>query len=530
MKKLSRRDMLKSMGVASAATLLAACQPAAQPGGQPGDAPSGNAPQGEKVVITLVESWFGVPQFKDSIDPVTQAISEKMQSEGLNIELRSMILDDHENKYTVLYSSGADFTFAFDAPWYKMNSLRDQNALVDLVPLIEKYGPTIKEQVTAKILDANLIRGKLWGLPTAFYYAGTSGVVIREDLRKKYDVPAPTSEGGYASLTPYLEAIAENNPELIPFANMTGYPMTAANVWNRLAWGPGTTNTGLQIHDIINGEPVFDNLENDPSFMEAAILLRQWWEKGLVNKTDLALSGASQTVPTDYFIPGKCAAFQENEPEFKWVDFNRQIASAVDGAEAMGYDLTGMRAGKKGIGNLKQGNFMVFNASAPEAQQVAGVQFFNWLMSSQDNMDLWLMGIEGVNWKKEDNLRFSEVEGTDPTRNYRRQWYVSGCPGRYQRLAIDLPKEAEEAIKFYSTEENWLFNPYESFEADTKAIEVELATLTAVYAEAAHGLNTGQMPTEEALKKFTQTLDNAGRQQVKEKLQAQLDAYLAELG
>ncbi len=28
------------------------------------------------------------------------------------------------------------------------------------------------------------------------------------------------------------------------------------------------------------------------------------------------------------------------------------------------------------------------------------------------------MGIEGVNYKKEDNLRFSEIPGTDATRNY----------------------------------------------------------------------------------------------------------------
>ena len=62
-------------------------------------------------------------------------------------------------------------------------------------------------------------------------------------------------------------------------------------------------------------------------------------------------------------------------------------------------------------------------------------------------MDLWLMGIDGVNYNKEDNMRFSEIEGADATRNYRRQWYVSGMSGRFQRLPADLPAEAEEAIK-----------------------------------------------------------------------------------
>jgi hypothetical protein len=187
-----------------------------------------------------------------------------------------------------------------------------------------------------------------------------------------------------------------------------------------------------------------------------------------------------------------------------------------------------MRAGKiKAIGNLKQWNFIVFNAGAPVEQQEAGIQFFNWLASSQENMDLWMMGIDGENYKSEPNLRFSEIEGVDPTRNYRRMWYVSGMGGRFQRQPADLPKEAEEALTFFSTEENWTFNPYESFEADVKALEVESAKLNAVYDEAVHGLDTGQMTVEEGKARMKKLLDEAGRQDYKEKLQAQLDAFIA---
>src|SRR3712207_6357438 len=98
------------------------------------------------------------------------------------------------------------------------------------------------------------------------------------------------------------------------------------------------------------------------------------------------------------------------------------------------------------------------------------------------------MGIDGVNYNKEENMRFSEVEGSDAARNYRRQWYVSGMSGRFQRQPADLPPEAEEALQFFTTEENWVFNPYEGFEVDTKAVELEVAKLNAVYDEAAHGL------------------------------------------
>ena len=114
MKKLSRRDVLRVMGIGSAGALLAACAPpAAAPAAAPAApaakepakeaAPAAAPASGAPLKITLVESWFGVPQFKESIDPITTALSKKAQAEGLNVEFQSMILDDHDTKYPVLY-------------------------------------------------------------------------------------------------------------------------------------------------------------------------------------------------------------------------------------------------------------------------------------------------------------------------------------------------------------------------------------------------------------------------------------------
>lgn len=520
MQRFSRREFLKAAGVGAVGLTLAAC---AAPGVAP--AQPGGVPAQQPVSITLVESWFGVPQFRESIEPITQALSQKMQSEGLNIEISSLLLDQHEAKYTALYAAGADFTMAFDAPWYKLNTLRDQGALQPIEELVETHGPKLKEAITEKIFDANLINGHLYGVPAAYYYAGTGGVMLREDLRKKYGAPLPTSEEGWASLEPFLQAIADNEPNMLPFVNIATQSM-AGYSRNRRGWAPGVIQTGVGIPNIEEGFELMDS-EDDPELLEVAAILRDFWEKELINKTDMPSSGTSQNAQIDYIYPGRAASCVENEPEFKWVDQSKQIKASYPEAELFGVDMTGMRGGLyKGLGNLKQWNFIVFNVSAPASQHEAGIQFFDWLAGSQENLDLWLMGIDGVNYIKEPNMRFSEVEGTDATRNYRRQWYVSGMGGRFQRLPADLPAEAEEAIKFYTTEENWIFNPYEQFEADTKALEVDSAKLNAVYLEAVHGLMSGQMPTDEARAFMKKTLDDAGRQVYKEKLQAQLDEFI----
>jgi hypothetical protein len=433
-----------------------------------------------------------------------------MQSEGVNIEIKSLILDDHNAKYPALYASGADFTMAFDAPWYKMNSLRDQGALQPIEELIEAHGPQLKQAITEPIYNANFVNGHLYGVPAAYYYGGTSGIMLREDLRKQYDAELPTSEGGWRSAESFLQAIVDNAPELIPYVNVATQSMVTCNRGRR-SWSPGAIDTGVTIPNIEEGFELVD-LEDTEYILENAEICREWWEKGYINKTDLPSSGTSQNAQIDYIYPGRGAACIENEPEFKWVDQTKQLKSSSPDGELFGVDMTGMRGGLyKGIGNLKQWNSIIFNVNAPEAQQAAGIQYFNWLAGSQDNLDLWLMGIDGVNYIKEDNMRFSEVEGTDAARNYRRQWYVSGMSGRYQRLPADLPKEAEEGISFYTTADNWIFNPHEGFEADTKALELDTAKLNAVYLEAIHGLMSGQQPVAEARAQMKRMLDEAGR-------------------
>jgi hypothetical protein len=335
----------------------------------------------------------------------------------------------------------------------------------------------------------------------------------------------PTSEEGWPSCESFMQAILDNEPEMIPFVNIPTQSLTG--YYPRLkSWAPGPIDTGVKIANIEESFTLIDS-EDDPEYIRGAEVLRSWWEKGYINKTDMPTSGTSQNSQVDYVYPGRAASCVENEPEFKWVDQSKQIKSSFPEASLFGVDMTGMRAGNKGIGNLKQWNFMVFNVNAPAEQHEAGIKFFDWLAQSQDNLDLWLMGIDGVNYAKADNMRFSEIEGVDATRNYRRQWYVSGMSGRFQRLPADLPAEAEEAIAFFTNADNWIFNPYEQFEADTKALEVDTAKLNAVYLEATHGLNSGQLPVEEARAQMKQILDDAGRQEYKAKLQAQLDEFMA---
>ncbi len=192
MRKISRREMLKLVGLSTAGAVLAACTPqtTAAPTTAPTAVPTTASSTGATaaptaamataaatsttaaatptaappVTITMVESWFAVPQDKTIIDPINKALSQKMQSEGVNIEIQSMVLDDYTAKYPLLYSSGADFTMAFDAPWSNMDTLRVQGALEVMDDLFNEF-PNFEAVITPKILGANKWGGHWYGIP-----------------------------------------------------------------------------------------------------------------------------------------------------------------------------------------------------------------------------------------------------------------------------------------------------------------------------------------------------------------------------
>ena len=100
MPKISRREMLKLMSLGSAGAILAACSPQAAtptPGAAATSAPATSA-SGKPVTITLVESWFSVNQDQAILDAANKKVSEKLQADGLNIEIKSLVLDDHATK------------------------------------------------------------------------------------------------------------------------------------------------------------------------------------------------------------------------------------------------------------------------------------------------------------------------------------------------------------------------------------------------------------------------------------------------
>jgi putative aldouronate transport system substrate-binding protein len=454
-----------------------------------------------------------------------------MQAEGVNLELRIMLLDNPKEKYPVLYASGTPFTFAFDAPWYFMNSLRDQGHLRPLEPYMDQY-PNIVKAIGAPVIEFNYMLGHLYGLPTGFYVGGgASGVVYRKDLLDKYGLPEPKN---LDDLEVFLAEVKKSEPDMIPFgADDTFNAGYMSGPWRKWLprmhpYNPGGAMIGGAVEDGITSPPKYIAGEDAEGATIAYERARDWYEKGWVNKNVLQLK-VEQTVE-ELFNPGKCAALAYNEAAIKAeLTIQPGLQSFVPTGKAAGFAVEGpMEGATLQFSLLKQWNFQVFNSHMPEEDTHAGLKYFDWLLGSQDNIDLYLFGVDGVNYKKLDNLKYADLPGVDGTTNYRRRWYVAGVPGQFERVPEAASENHLKTLAYITNLDNYMPNPLEKFEPDRKPMETELAQLTAASKEYSLPLVAGQVDVKEGFDKLTKALKDAGRDKVMTEFQKQLDQWAAD--
>jgi putative aldouronate transport system substrate-binding protein len=552
MSKLTRRDLLKWSGLASVGALIAACRPQVVEKEvtkvvtevvKETVIVEGTPQVVEKEVTRIVEvakaaerpilitfcdsQAFGAPHFHSTIDPIAKAISDKMQDEGLNIQLQVLIMDDPRTEYPLLYAAGSQFTFAFDAQWYHMITNIQQGYLLPMEDLFAEHGPNIVEAVGGEpVLEINKMYGHLYGLPTGGIYKAGTGIIIREDLRAKHDLPVPGMH--FEDVEPFLEAIQQAEPDMIPFA--VDYTQTISEGQFHYTdperpWSP-YSQSRLTFDDALADEPTLVKTESLDRFLYAKEVARDWYLKGYLNKNALQLQ---QPAVHELFTPGKAAAIRYQEPAQKRYDVEMALQSFVPEGECRGYDTTGLVTGEsKHLANLRVWNFVVWHSKVPMDESIAAVQFFNWLLGDQDNIDIWLYGIDGVNHHLLPDMRYEQVEGTDGATNYFRKWFSGGVPFGFTRTPAFADENYVAEVKALTSMENFIPNPLEGFQFDPKPVETEIAQITAATEATGRQLDAGMVDVEEGLAAYTKAIDDAGREKVAEEILRQFEAWRAE--
>lgn len=160
--------------------------------------------------------------------PVAKVIEEKT---GYKVQYDMLPQDKSDDKLNLLIASGEPYDYVFmnggSAGKALFSDYAKRGALVELGPLIDKYGPNIKSSIAAGSWESVKVDGKIYAIPTSASDGVSDNLIIRQDWLEKLNLPVPTTLDEFTAV---LKAFKEKDPggngdKNIPFSTRGDYPM-----------------------------------------------------------------------------------------------------------------------------------------------------------------------------------------------------------------------------------------------------------------------------------------------------------------
>ncbi|WP_135549714.1 extracellular solute-binding protein [Paenibacillus cymbidii] len=238
---------------------------------------------------------------------------DMLPQENPNEKLNLLIASSEP--YDTITTGGASMYKALYSDYAK------RGALVDLGPLIDKYGPNIKAAISQQSLDAVKVDGKIYAIPTQTLSNVASSLMIRQDWLDKLGLKAPTTTD---ELVTVLKAFKEKDPggnkeQNIPFTIAGNAPIVV-----NLAGAFGITNSWNDV----NGKLL--PRAYDTGYKDYILYMNDLFKQGLLDKefavnqgttvNEKFTSGKAGVIAVDWSnVPSLTDALIKNNPNAKMV-------------------------------------------------------------------------------------------------------------------------------------------------------------------------------------------------------------------
>jgi putative aldouronate transport system substrate-binding protein len=478
---------------------------------------AGAAATGKQEVPKLVFYFPGTAP--RDLQVVIDEINRRAEgSVGAQVEFRFVPWSDYPTKINTLIASGDNYDAHFDGDWLNFYPLSSKGALLPLDDLLPKNAPTLWKGISKEKWDATRVNGKILAVPWKWDKTERMLMVIREDLRKKYGVAAPT--GTLESAEPFLEAIKKNNPEMTPLGLDTGVlfaqsppALFYAAGYFPLLWGQGI------LYKVDETKPTLVAEESTDWYKSAVQLARQWQLKGYISSEVLA----QKETEADQITQGLAGAGITNTQGA--VTFNQQVKDSHPDWQFVGYPLY---PDKPAHLTKPTDNIIVFNSKA--AHPDLALKFLDWAHQSQQNYDLVIYGIEGKDYVMGTDgiVRLpSGVSSADsPYMGWNGEWglwwfeFARRQEGDPVGWKAALPPKSEFPLD--------KLGPLGGFVPDLEPVKTEMAQRVALQNDIGNQLKVGLVDPDVALADYVQKQEAAGTSKILATLQGQLEAWLSQ--
>ncbi|MDR0524819.1 MAG: ABC transporter substrate-binding protein [Spirochaetaceae bacterium] len=450
--------------------------------------------------VTLKALFVGSPPNDEA--NVLAAVNKKLASDGLNIQIRTVYVDDYWNKLALAIAGGEEY----DLVWAHASTISDLVAKGVYQPLDKVLtGSNIISSIPKSTLAAGTVNKELYALARVIPMAEYNLVYnIRGDLRKKYGIPEITTLAG---LEAYFDAILANEPNMICTADHNAQPLYPVFANYYFPIGDGGMNP-LYVDPADPSNTVKSFMESD-GFKQTADTKYRWRQKGYIPPDNSRAPN-----PHLGFINGIVACIPSNTlSETERVDaLVANIPGAVIETVLLNPNPLYLTIGGDNM-------LAVASTSKHPGETVA---FINWIKSNQTNFDLWSFGIEGVNYKLEG--RSISYAGIPDNKRYSPNvWMWNDIS--LARFSKNVPASNIEKLRAW--DKNAKVTPYVGFNLNQASIKTEISQINAVITEYYNQLKDGSVSYDSVKAGYAQALRNAGLQRVIDECQKQLNAYIA---
>lgn len=438
-------------------------------------------------------------------DQVFAKANEIIKKE-INATVKFNVLDQgtFKEKMPVIIASGEQMDLMFTAGWlndYAQNVAK--SALVELDPLLEKYGKNILKDIPKGIMDTCRVNGKLYGVPNYQIESNAQIYMAKKDLVDKYKFDTKSVKT-WKDLEPFLKAVKEGEKDIIPLEHRNGL------------WGSTNYDRGFEIiSDKVPGAVKFSDKDAkifnqfaSPEYKEFVETMHDWYQKGYIQKDILSVKDNNAERKA-----GKLAVVTGGN---RWYEgYN-----AASFKTQFGYDMVEMYAGKLYMARTAaQGS--VTGVSTASKNPERAVMYLDLLDSNADLANLLAYGIEGKHYtKNSDNKTITLTK--DSGYNHGRPWAMMNI----FKTFVTSPLPADHYEKTLKANEEGTKNPSPlmGISINLEPVKSQIAQVTTVYEEIGKGLEAGVLDPKEYLPKYLDKLEKAGASQIIAEFQKQVDS------
>lgn len=447
-------------------------------------------------------------------DAVFGELNKKLK-EKVNATVDAEFLDwaDWTQKYPLKFAANEDFDIAYTANWAFYNDQALKGGFMELTDdMLSKFMPQTMKAMPAVAWEQSKVNGKQFLVPNNNPEVTDKAVLIREDLRKKYNLEPVNSPETYAA---YLKAIAANEKGVNAF-NAKGADgwkwheldqilLEQANDFNLVDY---SMPLAYKLDDATG--QVF-NIYDTPEFKSLLTYYKDLadngaWSKNIVsNKNDVWQDMKA----------GKTASYAQN---LGTVAMNlAELKREQPDVELAIADLT---PNSKKIAAISTQNGFAIHATSKKADR--SLMVLDLLQNDKEIHDLFMYGIAGTNYEPVGDDKFNALPGT-PNYTGFSNW---GSNSPLNRKDASYPAEADAIATDW--EKKVYHFKLETFVFNDANVKNEVANVGNVMLRYAIPLEYGLIKDiDKGQADLIAQLKAAGIEKVQKELQSQIDAFLA---